>query len=208
MTDTAGPDAAGHDGAPPAPGDPASPASPATTGAAGAAGAGSLDAPGATAGPPGPDPAAEPPALDPELWRIVAVSGVTMELPAPNPEVVLHEAQDPWRELRIPVGMAEGSAIAYAVRGIETPRPLTHALAAEILDRHDVAIVAVRITVRRGQVFFAEIDTTGPRGRRIVPARPSDAIALALRQKLPVPVLVGEWVFTGDDVPPGFSPAT
>jgi hypothetical protein len=141
--------------------------------------------------------------LSPEVWRIVAVAGIEMELPSANPEVVLHEAQDPWRELRIPVGMAEGTAIAYAFRSIDTPRPLTHELVTEILDRHDVSIEAVRVTVRRGQVFFAEIDTMGPRGRRVLPCRPSDAIALALRQRLPTPILVAEWVFTGADAPPG-----
>jgi hypothetical protein len=150
-------------------------------------------------GPPeDPDPA---PAPAPEVWRIVAVAGVTMDLPNANPEIVLHEAQDPWRELCIPVGLAEGTAIAYAFRSIETPRPLTHQLVTEILDGHDVSIEAVRITVRRGQVFFAEIDTAGPRGRRVVPCRPSDAIALALRQRLPTPILVAEWVFTGADAP-------
>ena len=76
----------------------------------------------------------------------------------------------------------------------------------EILDRHDVSIEAVRITVRRGQVFFAEIDTMGPHGRRVLPCRPSDAIALALRQRLPTPILVAEWVFTGADAPPGVGP--
>ena len=46
----------------------------------------------------------------------MAVAAVEMDLPSANPEVVLHEAQDPWRELRIPVGLAEGTAIAYAFR--------------------------------------------------------------------------------------------
>jgi len=140
-------------------------------------------------------------ALSPPQWRIVAVAGVEMDLPSANPEVVLHEAQDPWRELRIPVGLAEGTAIAYAFHGIETPRPLTHEMVTEILDRHDVSVEAARITVRRGQLFFAELDTMGPRGRRVVPCRPSDAIALVLRQRLPTPILVGEWVFTGADAP-------
>jgi hypothetical protein len=139
--------------------------------------------------------------LSPKDWRIVAVAGVEMDLPNANPEVVLHEAQDPWRELRIPVGLAEGTAIAYAFRGTETPRPLTHEMVTEILDRHDVTVAAVRITVRRGGLFFAEIDTMGPRGRRVVPSRPSDALALALRQRLPTPILVGEWVFSGADAP-------
>jgi len=147
-------------------------------------------------------------ALSPEEWRIVAVAGVDMDLPSANPEIVLHEAQDPWRELRIPVGLAEGTAIAYAFRSIDTPRPLTHEMVTEILDRHDVSIEAVRITVRRGQLFFAEIDTMGPRGRRVVPCRPSDAVALALRQRLPTPILVAEWVFTGADTPTGLAGAS
>ena len=133
--------------------------------------------------------------VPPESWCIVAVAEVTMELPDTYPEVVLHEAQHPWRELRIPVGLSEGSAIAYALRGIDTPRPLTHTLVAEILERHGVSIEAVRITVRRGQSFFAEIDTTGPRGRHVIPCRPSDALALALRRRLPTPILAGDWVF-------------
>ena len=140
--------------------------------------------------------------LSPKDWRIVAVAAVEMDLPDANPEVVLHEAQDPWREVRIPVGLAEGTAIAYAFRGIDTPRPLTHEMVTEILDRHDVTVAAVRITVRRGRQFFAEIDTMGPRGRRVVPCRPSDALALALRQRLPTPILVGEWVFNGEEPPP------
>jgi hypothetical protein len=140
--------------------------------------------------------------LSPKDWRIVAVAAVEMDLPNANPEVVLHEAQDPWRELRIPVGLAEGTAIAYAFRGMDTPRPLTHEMVTEILDRHDVTVAAVRITVRRGRQFFAEIDTMGPRGRCVVPCRPSDALALALRQRLPTPILVGEWVFSGAEAPP------
>jgi bifunctional DNase/RNase len=147
------------------------------------------------------------PVAGPEAWNIVAVADVAMNLPSAHPEIVLHEAQHPWRELRIPVGLAEGTAIAYAFRGVETPRPLSHELFSELLDRHGVTIEAVRITVRRGQVFFAELDTMGPKGRRVVPCRPSDAIALALRQRMPTPLLVAEWVFTGADAPTGFTSA-
>jgi bifunctional DNase/RNase len=138
---------------------------------------------------------------DPEVWRLVAVADVIMDLPASFPEIVLHESQDPWRELRIPVGLAEGTAIAYAFRSIAAPRPLTHDLLTELLDRHDISVEAVRITGRRGQLFHAEMDTAGPRGRQVVPCRPSDAIALALRQRMPTPVLVAEWIFssTGDE---------
>jgi uncharacterized protein len=128
-------------------------------------------------------------------WHLVSVVDVRMELPAANPEVVLQESAAPWRELRIPVGLAEGNAIAYALREAATPRPLTHVLFAEVLDRHGIEVEAARITTRRGRLFTAELDTVGPRGRQVVPCRPSDAIALLLRQRLPTPLLAGEWVF-------------
>ena len=184
MTDLGVGGAAGDEAAPPAgtgvP-DGADPAAP---------GAGADGAP-AGAG----DPAEGVVTVDPEVWRIVVVAEITMDLPDAHPEIVLHEAQHPWREVRIPVGLPEGTAIAYAFRSIDTPRPLTHTLMAELLDRHGVSIEAVRITVRRGNSFFAEIDTRGPQGRHVLPCRPSDAIALVLRQRLPTPILVGEWVF-------------
>jgi len=41
-----------------------------------------------------------------------------------------------------------------------------------------------------------------------VPCRPSDAVALALRQRLPTPILVAEWVFTGADTPTGLAGAS
>ena len=134
-----------------------------------------------------------------EVWHIVAFSGVRLELPGQNPEVLLHEADAPWRELRIPVGLAEGNAIAYAWRGVTTPRPFTHDLMAELLDRHHVEVVALRLTARRNTTFFAELESRGPGGTVTAPCRPSDGIALVLRQQVPVPILAAEWVFTSPD---------
>ena len=128
-------------------------------------------------------------------WRLVTVAGVRMELPAAHPEVLLQESDAPWRQLRIPVGLAEGTAIAYALKAIPTPRPLTHELMADVFERHGVAVEALRITARQGAVFLAEIDTMGPRGRQVVPCRPSDGLALVLRRPLPTPVLVADEVF-------------
>jgi bifunctional DNase/RNase len=145
----------------------------------------------------GDDPAR--PGLDPATWRLAVVAGVRMELPGEYPEVLVHEAVAPWRELAIPVGMADGNAIAYAWRSLSTPRPLTHALFTDVLERHEVRLEAVRITARRGRSYFAELDTTGPRGRQIIPCRPSDAFALVLRQRMPTPVLVADWVFDPEE---------
>jgi len=139
------------------------------------------------------------PGLDPGTWRLAVVAGVRMDMPGEYPEVLVHEAVSPWRELAIPVGMAEGNAIAYAWRGLSTPRPLTHALFTDVLERHEVQLEAVRITARRGRSFFAELDTVGPRGRQVITCRPSDALALVLRQRMPTPVLVADWVFDPQD---------
>ena len=134
-------------------------------------------------------------------WRIVTVAGVRLELPGVHPEVLLQESESPWRQLRIPVGFAEGTAIAYAWRGLSTPRPLTHELMADVLDRHGVDVAVLRITERRGALFLAELETTGPRGSETVPCRPSDGLALVLRRRLPTPVLVAESVFEPGPAP-------
>jgi uncharacterized protein len=134
-----------------------------------------------------------------DVWHVVEVEAVELELPGAHPEVVLVEKQPPWRRLRIPVGFTEANAIAYALRGIEVARPLTHDLMTELLERHNVDIAALRITARHNGIYFGELETMGPAGRAVVPCRPSDGLALVLRQRLEVPVVVASWVF--DDTP-------
>jgi bifunctional DNase/RNase len=137
---------------------------------------------------------------DTEVWRVVEVESVELELPGSHPEVVLAEKEAPWRRLRMPVGFAEANAIAYALRGIEVVRPLTHDLMTELLERHNIEVAALRITARHNGIFFGELETMGPAGRAVVPCRPSDGMALVLRQRLEVPVIVAKWVF--DDETP------
>ncbi|HMK63650.1 MAG TPA: bifunctional nuclease family protein [Acidimicrobiales bacterium] len=138
-----------------------------------------------------------------ENWRLVTVAGVRLELPGIHPEVLLQESEEPRRQVRIPVGFAEGTAIAYAWRGLTTPRPLTHELLSELLDVHGADVAALRITGRQGTVFVAELDTTGPRGRHTVSCRPSDGLALVLRRKTATPILVAESLLSDEQAPPG-----
>ena len=125
-------------------------------------------------------------------WRVVTVADIRVELPSEHPEVVLQESEPPGRELRMPVGMAEGRALAYALRGIPTPRPLTHELLVELLERHGVDVSALRITGRSGTTYLAELDTIGPRGQHTLSCRPSDGLGLVLRRRMATPVLVAE----------------
>jgi len=131
--------------------------------------------------------------VPPEMSQMLFVDVVLM-LPATHPVVVLQEADSPFRELRIPVGGAEGIAIGYAARGIATPRPLTHELFARVLEQFGMNIDVVRITDVSGSAFTAEMVVSGPQGVREIDCRPSDAIALALRQRLPVPIVASPMV--------------
>ncbi|MGH9291972.1 MAG: bifunctional nuclease family protein [Acidimicrobiales bacterium] len=114
---------------------------------------------------------------------------VVLVLPATHPVVVLQEADPPYREIRIPVGGAEGVAISYAARQMATPRPLTHEFMTDVLEAFGLNLDMVRITGYFGRTFHAEIVVSGPQGSRTIDCRPSDAIALALRQRIPVPIM-------------------
>lgn len=110
------------------------------------------------------------------------VVGVRVEMPSNNPIVLLREPVS-GRYLPIWVGAVEATAIAYAQQGVVPPRPLTHDLMRDILGTLGVAVSEVRITALEDGVFYAVIAlSTGAE----VSARPSDAIALALRVDAPI----------------------
>jgi bifunctional DNase/RNase len=119
---------------------------------------------------------------------------VVMVLPSTHPVIILEELSAPWRELRIPIGSPEGIAIAYAARKIDTPRPLTHELFTSTLEAYGVTLEVVRITEADNNAYAAEISFSGPAGVRSLACRPSDGIALALRQRLEVPITAAESV--------------
>lgn len=103
-------------------------------------------------------------------------------MPSNNPIVLLRE-RDGGRYLPIWVGAVEATAIAYAQQGIVPPRPLTHDLLRDILAALGVALQEVRITALEDGVFYAVLVFSN--GTE-VSARPSDAIALALRVDAPI----------------------
>jgi uncharacterized protein len=127
----------------------------------------------------------------------VDVVGVRVEMPSNQPIVLLKETSGD-RYLPIWVGAAEATSIAFAQQGIKPPRPLTHDLIADLLDLLDVKIQAVHLTELRDGVFYAELLITG---ERTLSARPSDAIAIALR--VGAPILATEELFNeaGIDIP-------
>jgi bifunctional DNase/RNase len=112
--------------------------------------------------------------------------GVRVEIPANTPMVLLQEQQGEQRLLPIMIGGAEASAIHYALEGVEPPRPLTHDLFVNVLERLGVSLDRVVVTEIRDHTFYADLHLVTPSGPQVVSSRPSDAIALAVRFGAPL----------------------
>ena len=108
------------------------------------------------------------------------VLGVQEVLPSDTPVVLLRESNGE-RMLPIFIGLTEAKAIGFAMAGQDPPRPMTHDLMATLLETFSVSVEQVVVTELRERTFFAEVTLRGPVGIEVVSARPSDAIALAVR---------------------------
>ena len=109
------------------------------------------------------------------------VIGVRVEMPSNQPIVLLKEI-DGARFLPIWVGAVEATAIAFAQQGVVPPRPLTHDLMNNLVELLDATLTAVHLTEIKDGIFYATMllrDSSG--GQLTISARPSDAIALAVR---------------------------
>ena len=115
----------------------------------------------------------------------LSLVGVRVELPSNQPIVLLKEV-DGDRYLPIWIGAVEATAIAFALQGIETPRPMTHDLLRDILSETNVSVDRILISDLVDSTFYATI-RMGRDGQAVeVSSRPSDAIALAVRINAPI----------------------
>jgi bifunctional DNase/RNase len=124
----------------------------------------------------------------------VQLIGVRVEVPSNQPIVLLRE-EDGQRYLPIFIGSPEATAIVYALQGMETPRPMTHDLFVTVMGDFGVELRQVSITALSEGTFYAELELVRDGAVQRISARPSDAIALAVRLGDGVPILVHESVF-------------
>ena len=115
----------------------------------------------------------------------LSLVGVRVELPTNQPIVLLKE-NDGDRYLPIWIGAVEATAIAFALQGVDTPRPMTHDLMRDILTSTDIAVERILINDLIDQTFHALIRMTSDGKTVEVSSRPSDAIALAVRINAPI----------------------
>jgi len=94
--------------------------------------------------------------------------------------------EDNQRVLPIWIGPAEAQAIVSKMQDIKPPRPMTHDLLRSVIEETGHTVLRVRITRLEDTTFYALLDLDGPMGALEIDARPSDAIALALRVGAPI----------------------
>ena len=144
-------------------------------------------------------PEAAPP--KPTGAQEVEVVAVMVDQSTQQPTVLLQGKRDK-RSVALAIGLAEATGIAVPLQGVTPPRPLTHDLFLTLFGRLNVTLTRVVITDLRDDIFYAIVYLNAGGPELQLDARPSDAIALAIRAK--VPVLVEERVFdkAGSSAPP------
>ena len=115
----------------------------------------------------------------------VEVRGLLVE-PLSRAPIVILRAVEGEQFLPIWIGPFEASAIALAIEGTTTPRPMTHDLLRALIEAVEARVERVLIHDLRDGTFHARIDLVAPNGPLAVDSRPSDAIALALRCAAPI----------------------
>ena len=123
----------------------------------------------------------------------VSIDSVRVSLMSQHRVVVLKDV-DATRYLPIWIGPFEADAITIELQDVEVARPLTHDLLKATIEQLGAEVERVAITELRNDTFYAEISLSVGGKQMRIDARPSDAIALAVRAE--VPVYVDEDVMT------------
>ena len=127
----------------------------------------------------------------------VEVNSIRLEESSETPILLL---LDPSTQKVLPIwiGTIEAVSIAYAQEGVLHDRPQTHDLLLNIIEALDASIDEVNISNISDETYFADIILNSGNGLVTLSARPSDAIALALRSN--IPVTVNEKVFETNSI--------
>jgi uncharacterized protein len=115
----------------------------------------------------------------------MSIKGLMLD-PVSNSPIVVLKDDDEKFFLPIWVGIFEANAIALQLENVTTPRPMTHDLLRNMIAELDAHVTRVVINDLRDSTFFAQIRLNVGARTLEVDARPSDAIALALRTEAPI----------------------
>jgi len=119
------------------------------------------------------------------VLKEMKLAGLIMDSTTNAPVVVLKDLEDK-EVISIWIGLLEASAIAVELEKVDLPRPMTHDLVKNVLDSLNIKVLKIEIADLRDNTFYAFIHL-GMDGKTFtIDARPSDAIAIALRTKSPI----------------------
>jgi bifunctional DNase/RNase len=104
----------------------------------------------------------------------------------PSNYIVVLRSEEGQDVLPIWIGKAEANAISLALESVALPRPLTHDLIKNTLEAVEAKVISVVITDLRENTYYGKIHLMHHDAEITVDARPSDAIALALRTECPI----------------------
>jgi bifunctional DNase/RNase len=116
----------------------------------------------------------------------VRLRAVRVDLQSNTPVLLLQESDGLGRTLPIFIGAPEATAIAFALQGMDTPRPMTHDLIRDLLDALGADVLRVVVTELKTATYYAEIVLRHGDGELPVSSRPSDAVAVAVRTGAPL----------------------
>jgi bifunctional DNase/RNase len=115
----------------------------------------------------------------------MTIKGLMVD-PITNMPIVVLRDREGQRLLPIWVGIFEANAIALQMENVQTPRPMTHDLLKNVLEDLKAQVERVVVSGLKDNTFYAVIHVTSGSTMRAIDARPSDAIALALRTRSPI----------------------
>ena len=115
----------------------------------------------------------------------MTIKGLMID-PITNMPIIILRDQEGQRILPIWVGVFEANAIALQIENVQTPRPMTHDLLKNIIDDLSAQVERIVVTELKENTFYALIHLRRNGHSIEVDARPSDAIALALRTRSPI----------------------
>jgi bifunctional DNase/RNase len=115
----------------------------------------------------------------------MTIKGLMVDPVTNTPIIILRDEQG-QRVLPIWVGLFEANAIALQIENVSTPRPMTHDLLRNVIHDLQAAVEKVVVCDLRENTFYALIYLTAAGATLAIDARPSDAIALALRSRAPI----------------------
>ena len=119
------------------------------------------------------------------MLRQMIVSGLTID-PFTNSPIMILKDVDSDKAVPIWIGLLEATAIASELENIKFSRPMTHDLLKIIMENMQIQVTKVEVCDLRDNTYFALIYLTREGQEVTIDARPSDAIALALRVKAPI----------------------